>query len=213
MGAGPSSRADAQKKSQRAVEQDRPDIAEARQQWRARQAEWRPHNLVFVDETGASTKMTRLYGRCPRGERLVAPVPWGHWKTTTFVGALRQDGLIAPCAFDGPINGEKFRAWAEQFLVPELKPGDIVILDNLSSHKVEGVRTAIENARARLLYLPAYSPDLNPIEQWFAKLKALLRKAAARTFDALIRAIASALETFVPDECANYLANSGYRRQ
>ena len=213
MGAGPSSRADAQKKSQRAVEQDRPDIAEARQQWQARQAEWRPHNLVFVDETGASTKMTRLYGRCPRGERLVAPVPWGHWKTTTFVGALRQDGLIAPCAFDGPINGETFRAWVEQFLVPELKPGDIVILDNLSSHKVEGVRTAIENAGARLLYLPSYSPDLNPIEQWFAKLKALLRKAAARTFDALIRAIASALETFTPDECANYLANSGYRRQ
>lgn len=157
--------------------------------------------------------MTRLYGRCPRGERLVAPVPWGHWKTTTFVGALRQGGLVAPCAFDGPINGEKFRAWIEQFLVPELKPGDIVILDNLSSHKVEGVRTAIENAGARLLYLPAYSPDLNPIEQWFAKLKALLRKAAARTFDALIHAIARALGTFTPDECANYLANSGYRRQ
>ena len=126
---------------------------------------------MFVDETGASTKMTRLYGRCPRGERLVAPVPWGHWKTTTFIGALRQDGLVAPCAFDGPINGEKFRAWVEQFLVPELKPGDIVILDNLPSHKVEGVRAAIENAGARLLYLPSYSPDLNPIEQWFAKLK------------------------------------------
>ena len=155
---------------------------------RAQQGEWRPHNLVFVDETGASTKMTRLYGRCPRGERLVAPVPWGHWKTTTFVGALRQDGLVAPCAFDGPMNGEKFRAWVEQFLVPELKPGDIVILDNLSSHKVEGVRTAIESAKARLLYLPSYSPDLNPIEQGFAKLKALLRKAAARTFDALIQA-------------------------
>jgi transposase len=165
---------------------------------------------VFVDETGASTKMTRLYGRCPRGERLVSPVPWGHWKTTTFVGALRQDGLVAPCAFDGPINGEKFRAWVEQFLVPELKPGDIVVMDNLSSHKVAGVRTAIENAKANLLYLPAYSPDLNPIEQGFAKLKALLRKAAARTFDALIRAIASALETFTPHECANYLANSGY---
>ena len=99
---------------------------------------------MFVDETGASTKMTRLYGRCPRGERLVAPVPWGHWKTTTFIGALRQDGLVAPCAFDGPINGEKFRAWVEQFLVPELKPSDIVILDNLPSHKVEGVRAAIE---------------------------------------------------------------------
>ena len=201
------------KKSQRAAEQDRLDIAEARQQWRARQAEWRADNLVFVDETGASTKMTRLYGRCPRGKRLVSPVPWGHWKTTTFVGALRQDGLVAPCAFDGPINGEKFRAWVEQFLVPELKPGDIVVMDNLSSHKVAGVRTAIENAKANLLYLPAYSPDLNPIEQGFAKLKALLRKAAARTFDALIRAIASALETFTPHECANYLANSGYRRQ
>jgi transposase len=213
MGARASSRADAQKKSQRAAEQDRADIAEAREQWRVQQAEWRAQNLVFVDETGASTKMTRLYGRCLRGERLVAPVPWGHWKTTTFVGALRQDGLVAPCTFDGPINGETFRAWIEQFLVPELKPGDIVILDNLSSHKVEGVRTAIENAGARLLYLPPYSPDLNPIEQWFAKLKALLRKAAARTFDALIHAIARALETFTPEECANYLANSGYRRQ
>ena len=115
--------------------------------------------------------MTRLYGRCPRGERLLSPVPWGHWKTTTFIGALRQNGLVAPCAFDGPINGEKFRAWVEQFLVPELKPGDIVVLDNLSSHKVAGVRTAIESAKARLLYLPPYSPDLNPIEQWFAKLK------------------------------------------
>ena len=120
----------------------------ARQQWRARQAEWRPDNLVFVDETGASTKMTRLYGRCRRGERLVAPVPWGPWKTATFVSALRQDGLVAPCAFDGPINGAKFRASVEQFLVPELKPGDIVVMDNPSSHKVAGVRTAIENAKA-----------------------------------------------------------------
>ena len=134
---------------------------------------------MFVDATGASTKMTRLYGRCPRGERLVAPVPSGHWKTTTFLGALRQDGLVAPCAFDGPINGETFRAWVEQFLAPELKPGDIVILDNLPSHKVEGVRTAIENAGARLLSLPSYSPDLNPIEQGFAKFRALPRKAAA----------------------------------
>jgi transposase len=157
--------------------------------------------------------MTRLYGRCPRGERLVSPVPWGHWKTTAFVGALRQDGLVAPCAVDGPMNGEKFRAWVEQFLVSELKQGDIVVLDNLSSHKVAGVRTAIENAGAGLIYLPPYSPDLNPIEPWFAKLKALLRKAAARTFDALTNAIASAFETFPPDQCANYLANSGYRRQ
>jgi transposase len=213
VGADPSSRADAQKKSQRAAEQDRLDIAEARQQWRAQQGEWRVQNLVFVDETGASTKMTRLYGRCPRGERLVASVPWGHWKTTTFIGALRQEGLVGPCAFDGPMNGEKFRAWVEQFVVPELRKGDIVVLDNLSSHKVAGVRKAIENAGARLLYLPSDRPDLNPIEQWFAKLKALLRKAAARTFDALIQAIANALQTFTPDECANYLANSGYRRQ
>ena len=175
--------------------------------------EWRADNLVFVDETDASTKMIRLYGRCPRGERLVSPVPWGHWKTTTFIGAPRHDGLVAPCAFDGPINGEKFRAWVEQFLVLELKPGDIVVLDNLSSHKVEGVMTAIKNGGARLLYLPSYSPDLNPIERWFAKLKALLRKAAARTFDFLINAIAGALEAFTRDECANYLANSGYPRQ
>lgn len=165
---------------------------------------------MFVDETGASTKMTRLYGRCPRGERLVAPVPWGHWKTTTFIGALRQDGLVAPCAFDGPINGEKFRAWVEQFLAPELKPGDIVILDNLPSHKVEGVRTAIENAGARLLYLPSYSPDLNPIEQVFAKLKHFLRKAAERTAPATWRRIGTLLDDFSPDECANYFVNSGY---
>jgi transposase len=157
--------------------------------------------------------MTRLYGRCPRGERLVSPVPWGHWKTTTFIGALRQNGLVAPCAFDRPINGEKFRAWVEQFLVPELKPGDIVVLDNLSSHKVAGVRTAIESAKARRLYLPPYSPDLNPIEQGFAKRKALLRKAAARTFDALINASASALKACTPDEGANYRANSGYPHQ
>jgi transposase len=123
--------------------------------------------------------MTRLYGRCPRGERLVSPVPWGHRKATTFVGALRQDGLVAPCAFDGPMNGERFRAWVERCLVPELRADDIVVLDNLSSHNVAGVRAAIENAGARLLHLPSYSPDLNPIEQWFTKLKALLREGAA----------------------------------
>ena len=155
--------------------------------------------------------MTRLYGRCRRGERLVAPVP-GHWKTTTFVGALRQHGLVAPCAFDGPINGEKFRAWVEQFLVPDSSRATSSSWI-ICQPQGQGVRTAIENAGACLLYLPAYSPDLNPIEQWFAKLKALLRKAAARTFNALIDAIASALEAFTPHECANYLANSGYRRQ
>jgi len=157
--------------------------------------------------------MTRLCGRSPRGQSARSRrFPGAIGRRRPSSGALRQNGLVAPCAFDGPINGEKFRAWVEQFLISELKPGDIVVLD-LPSHKVEGVRTAVENAKARLLYLPAYSPDLNPIEQWFAKLKALLRKAAARTFDALIQAIATALEAFTPEECANYLANSGYRRQ
>lgn len=170
-----------------------------------------PERLVFIDETGASTKMARLYGRSPRGERLVSHLPFGHWKTTTFVGALRHDRIAAPCVVDGPMNGETFRSWVEQFLAPTLQDGDLVIMDNLSSHKVAGVRAAIEKTGARLLYLPPYSPDLNPIEQLFAKLKALLRKAAARTLDALIDAIAEALTQFEPGECSNYLQNSGYR--
>lgn len=168
---------------------------------------------MFIDETGASTKMTRLYGRCPRGERLVSYVPFGHWKTTTFVGALRHDQIAAPCVFDGPMNGETFRAWVEQFLAPTLREGDIVVMDNLSSHKVAGVKAAIEKVGASLRYLPPYSPDLNPIEQAFAKLKSLLRKAAARTLEALIDAIANALTNFDPAECANYLDNSGYRHR
>ena len=169
--------------------------------------------LVSIDETGASTKMTRLYGRCARGLRLVCAVPHGHWKTTTFVGALRHDGMTAPCVFDGPMNGETFRAWVEQFLVPTLRPGDVVVMDNLSSHKVHGVREAIEAASATLRYLPPYSPDINPIEQFFAKLKALLRKAAARTLETLVAAIADALSQFTPNECANFLADSGYRHR
>jgi transposase len=162
--------------------------------------------LVFIDETGASTNMARRYGRCPRGQRLVSSAPWGHWKTTTFVAALRVGEIGAPCALDGPMDGACFRAYIEQFLVPTLRPGDIVI-----SHKVAGIRQAIESAGAELRYLPAYSPDLNPIEQAFAKLKALLRKAAARTLHALIAAIADALTKYDSTECANYLANSGYR--
>jgi transposase len=204
------SRPYAQKKSQHASEQERPDVAAARQEWQATQAELNPERLVFIDETGASTNMARRYGRCPRGERLVSRVPWGHWKTTTFVAALRVDKIGAPCVFDGPMNGESFKAYVEQCLVPSLRPGDIVILDNLSCHKVAGIRTAIEATGAQVRYLPPYSPDLNPIEQLFAKLKALLRKAAARTLDALIHAIAEALLSFSPGECANYLANSGY---
>ena len=170
-----------------------------------------PERLVFIDETGAATDMARRYGRCPRGQRLVASVPWGHWKTTTFVAALRVEGITAPCVFDGPMDGPCFRAYIEQFVVPILRPGDIVVTDNLPSHKVVGIREAIEAAGAELRYLPPYSPDLNPIEQFFAKLKALLRKAAARTIDALFAAIADALTAVSPQECQNYLANQGYR--
>jgi transposase len=166
-----------------------------------------PERLVFIDETGAATDMARRYGRCPRGQRLVASVPWGHWKTTTFVAALRVEGITAPCVFDGPMDGPCFRA----YIVPILRPGDIVVMDNLPSHKVVGIREAIEAAGAELRYLPPYSPDLNPIEQFFAKLKALLRKAAARTIDALFAAIADALTAVSPQECQNYLANQGYR--
>ena len=143
--------------------------------------------LVFLDETGAATNMARRYGRCPRGVRLLSSVPWGHWKTTTFVAGLRSDRLTAPCVLDGPMDGETFKAYVEQFLAPSLSPGDIVIMDNLPSHKVKGIREAIVAAGADVRYLPPYSPDLNPIEQLFAKLKALLRKAAPRTFDDLSR--------------------------
>jgi transposase len=166
--------------------------------------------LVFIDETGTSTNMARLRGRAPRGERLIGKIPHGHWKTTTFVAGLRSTALTAPCVIDGPMNGNAFLAYVEQILAPSLKPGDIVVLDNLSAHKVPGVREAIATADARLLYLPPYSPDFNPIEQLFAKLKALLRKAAERSVDALWNRIASLLDAFTPNECANYFRNAGY---
>lgn len=156
--------------------------------------------------------MTRRYGRARRGQRLVAAVPHGHWKTTTFIGALRADGLTAPAVIDGAVNGETFLAYVQQVLVPTLAPGDIVVLDNLSSHKVCGVREAIEAAGAELRFLPPYSPDLNPIEQLFAKLKALLRKIAARSVAALWTAIGQLVSRFEPGECTNYLRHSGYVR-
>jgi transposase len=165
---------------------------------------------VFLDETWATTTMARRHGRARRGQRLVAAVPHGHWKTTTFLAALRHDGIVAPCVFDGAINGERFCAWVEQALAPTLGPGDLVIMDNLGAHKVVGVRTAIEARGAKLLYLPPYSPDLNPIEQVFAKLKALLRTAATRTVHALWHAIGQALDAFPPAECAHYFAHAGY---
>ena len=168
--------------------------------------------LIFIDETGASTKMARLHGRCPRGQRLDVSCPHGHWKTTTFVGGLTNTGFIAPYVLDGPMDGAVFKAWTEQMLAPRLKPGDIVILDNLSSHKVAGVREAIAATGAELRYLPPYSPDLNPIENAFAKLKTLLRKAAERTKEALWKRIGRLLDAFSASECQNYIHNAGYVR-
>ena len=154
--------------------------------------------------------MTPLRGWCPKGERLKAKAPFGHWKTMTFIAALRCDRIDAPCLFDGPINGEAFLTYVETFLVPALKPGDVVIMDNLGSHRGKAVRRAIRAAGARLLFLPKYSPDLNPIEQVFSKLKHMLRKAQARSYDGLLEAIAWLLDTYAPDECRNYFQNSGY---
>jgi len=185
-------------------------VAAARARWRAEQPSLDPARLVFVDETGTATNMARRYGRAPRGRRLVGLIPHGHWKTTTFVAGLRLGGLTAPCTVDGAMDGITFRAYVEQILAPTLAMGDIVIMDNLAAHKVTGVRDAIEAVGAELRYLPPYSPDLNPIEQAFAKLKALLRKAAERSLDALWRRIGELLAAFTPQECANYLANAGY---
>jgi transposase len=202
--------ASALKKSVRAAEQDRPDVAAAREAWAQGQANLDHDRLVFIDETGTSTNMARQRGRALRGERLVAKIPHGHWKTTTFVAGLRSTGLTAPFVLDGPMNGDAFLAYATQFLAPTLKPGDVVVMDNLSAHKVSGVREAIEAVGASLLYLPPYSPDFNPIEQVFAKLKALLRKAAERTVNGLWNRIASLIEAFLPTECENYLRHAGY---
>jgi len=166
--------------------------------------------LVFIDETWTSTGMTRRYGRAPRGRRCLDSAPHGHWETTTFVGALRRRQLTAPMVTDGPMDGEMFLAYVRQFLCPTLQAGDTVILDNLSSHKVAGVREAIAASGATLHYLPPYSPDLNPIEKLFAKLKALLRKAAARSSEALWQEIGKLLDTLTSEECANYFASSGY---
>src|SRR3712207_51458 len=200
----------AQKKSAHAAEQDRPDVLTRRWDWFESQPDLDPDRLVFIDESWASTNMARTYGRAPRGQRLRAAVPHGHWKTTTLVAALRNTGMVAPMVLDGPINGGTFQAYVDQVLVPELRPGDVVVVDNLGSHKGAGVRRAIEAAGASLLYLPPYSPDLNPIENAFAKLKAMLRKAAERTLDALWATIGHIVATFTPAECANYFAATGY---
>ena len=182
----------------------------SREGWRGEQADLDPERLIFIDESGLSTKMARLRGWAPKGQRCRAAVPHGHWKTITFVGALTLAGVIAPMLIDQPMDGEIFLAWCEQMLVPALRPGDIVVMDNLPAHKIAGIRAAIEACGATLLYLPPYSPDFNPIENAFAKLKAHVRKHDARTIDALEAATADALRQFNPTECANFFSHAGY---
>jgi len=193
-----------------AAEQGRPDVARRRAQWARYRNRIDPSRLVFIDETWTKTNMAPLRGWAARGQRIMARVPHGHWQTMTFLAALRHDRIEAPWLIDGPINGERFRLYVEQCLVPTLRPGDIVIMDNLGSHKGKAVRRAIRAASARLFFLPKYSPDLNPIEQFFAKLKHWLRKAAQRSADAVCDAIGHVLDTVTPAECANYFANAGY---
>ena len=185
-------------------------MARKRERWKARQGSVDIKRLVFIDETWAKTNMAPLRGWYLRGKRLEAKVPFGHWKTMTFVGALRHDRIDAPWVINGPVNADIFQSYIETQLVPTLSKGDIVILDNLSSHKRPAIRTAIRAVGARLLFLPAYSPDLNPIEQFFAKLKHLLRKACQRTVETTWKKIGEILGQFKPEECKNYLINSGY---
>ena len=180
-----------------------------REAWRQEQSSFDPARLVFIDETWASTNMARRHGRCPRGERLQVGVPHGYRKTTTFVGALTLRGIIAPWVLNGPINADAFEAYVEKVLVPELLKGDVVVMDNLSSHKGSRIRHLIEAAGAQLRYLPPYSPDLNPIENAFSKLKAVLRKVAERTMDGLWTQIGRLLDLFLPEECKNYFTAAG----
>jgi transposase len=199
-----------EKKTTHAAEQNRPDILRRRWAWFDGQPDPDPDRLVFVDETWATTNMARSRGRAPRGERLRAPIPHGHWKTTTLVAGLRNSGMVAPMVLDGPINGAAFQAYVDQVLVPELRPGDVVVMDNLGSHEGVGIRRATEAVGASLLYLPPYSPEFNPIENAFAKLKAMLRKAAERTLDGLWVAVGRVVATFTPAESANCFAAAGY---
>ena len=198
------------KKTLHAAEQDRPDVAAARAALKAEQPKLKAPRLVFIDETSVTTKMVRQYGRCPVGRRLVAKVPHGHWKTMTFIAGLRVDGMTAPYVIDGSMDGPAFLAYVEQVLAPTLHDGDIVFMDNLRTHKVDGVAAAIEAAGATVRYLPAYSPDFNPIEMAFSKLKTAMRKGAARTVEALWKLIGRLIKTFAADECANYFRHAGY---
>ena len=185
-------------------------MARKRKRWKAHQGGIDLKRLVFIDETWAKTNMTPLRGWAARGKRLIGKAPFGHWNTMTFIAALRHDAITAPWVIDGPINGEIFQTYVNEVLVPTLRPNDIVVLDNLGSHKAPAIRRAIQAAGAKLFFLPAYSPDLNPIEQVFAKLKHLRRKAAERSKEAVWRRIGTLLDQFSPQECENYLRNSGY---
>ena len=201
------------KKTLRASEQDRPELAKARVEWKDVRQPFmgqQRHRLIFIDETGTTTKMTRLRGRALKGSRLNSKAPFGHWGTQTFVAALRCDGLAAPWVIDAPMNRLIFETYVETQLAPILKPGDVVILDNLSSHKSERAERLIRERGAWMLFLPPYSPDLNPIEMAFSKLKARLRAAAARTIDELWKAIGIICAIFTPEECSNYFNAAGY---
>jgi transposase len=193
-----------------AGERDRPDVARRRAQWIKYQDRIAPERMVFIDETWTKTNMAPLRGWAPRGKRCLAKVPHGRWNTTTFLAALRLDRIDAPWLLEGPIDGESFRTYVAKVLVPTLRQGDIVIMDNLGSHKGKAVRDLIRSTGAKLFFLPKYSPDLNPIEQVFAKLKHLLRKANARSGETIRAAIGKILRAFTPEECANYFTNSGY---
>ena len=204
-------RTHAKKKTLIASEQDRPDVVEKREKWRVEQQSIPPEKAVFIDETWAKTCMTRTYGRSLIGTRLIEKVPSGRWETTTFLGAMRAEGFIAPLTVEGAINGALFLSWVRKELAPALRPGDIVVMDNLSSHKVAGIREAIEAVGAEVRYLPPYSPDLNPIELAFAKFKKLLRDGARRTVDKLWELCGALLDEFTEQECRNYFKHCGYR--
>jgi len=199
------------KKTVRASEHDRPDIRAARHHWQATAPTLDPARLVFLDESGVTTNLLRRYGRSRRGQRVADHAPHGRWQTSTFIAALRVRGLTAPGVFDGPMDGESFLAYVDQILAPTLQPGDIVVADNLPAHHVDGVDDRIAAAGAELWYLPPYSPDFNPIELAFAKLKAFFRAARPRTFAHVCELMAAALGLFMPDECANYVRHCGYR--
>jgi transposase len=199
-----------EKKTLHAAEQNRPDIVVDRAAWKILQAGIDPHRLVFLDETFGTTKMTRLYGWGPTDQRVIDFVPHGHWQSTTFVAALRLDGLFAPLVVDGALNGELFLKYVQQELAPQMRPGDILVMDNLPTHKITGVVTALAERDARVVFLPPYSPDLNPIEQVFSKVKNELRRRRLRTCDELWNAFGESLDWISPQEALHYFHHAGY---